>query len=429
MADTGAGMIIRAYELAGLAALPFLPLALSIRASRGKEDHARIGERYGRASAPRPPGRLVWVHAASVGETNTVLPLIERLDAAGFSVVLTSVTTASAATAAARLPRGALHQFAPIDVGPLIGRFLDHWRPNLALFVESEVWPATIRRLAAGRIPQVLVNARLSDRSFRRWQRLGSVAGALFSSFALCLAQSDRDGERYAALGAKVHVVGNLKFDVPPPSADGAALSAFREAVAGRPSWLAASTHEGEEAVIGEAHRLLRQRFPDILTTIVPRHPNRAAAIRDRLAADGLNIARRSIGEPIGPATDIYLADTLGELGLFYRAAPVAFIGGSLVPRGGQNPIEPARLEAVVLHGPHVHNFADIYAALDRSGEFGPVAGARSLADAVGRLLADPALARRSAHQAAAVLPRFGGALDATMTALGPFLAAGAEAA
>jgi 3-deoxy-D-manno-octulosonic-acid transferase len=414
-----------AYRLLGLALMPLMPLALSVRAARGKEDRARVGERFGRASRPRPAGRLAWVHAASVGETNAVMPLVDRIVAAGISVVFTSVTVTAANIAASRLPAGAVHQFSPIDVAPWIGRFLGYWRPDFALFVESELWPVTIVKLAGAGIPQILVNARMSERSFRGWNRFGGVARSLFSRIGLCLARTEEDGERYRSLGVpQVAVTGNLKFDVPPPAADPAAVAAFQALLGNRPVWVAASTHEGEEEIVAAAHQMLRQRHPGLVTIIVPRHPNRGPAIRSLIAARGLAVAQRSAGEPIGPLLDIYLADTLGELGLFYRVAPVAFLGGSLVTHGGQNPIEPVRLDAAILHGPHVHNFAGIYAALDEAGAAETIVDAESLAAAVVALLDDASALRRRLRRASIALAPFSGALDRTAFALAPYLAA-----
>jgi 3-deoxy-D-manno-octulosonic-acid transferase len=414
-----------AYRLIGFAVMPLVPLALAVRARRGKEDPARVGERYGRPSRPRPAGRLAWVHAASVGETNAVMPLVERIVGAGISVVFTSVTVTAANIAASRLPAGAVHQFSPIDVAPWIGRFLGHWRPDFALFVESELWPVTIMKLAGAGIPQILVNARLSERSFRGWDRLGGVARSLFAHIGLCLAQTEKDGERYRTLGVRqVAITGNLKFDVPPPAADPAAVAAFQSLLGNRPVWVAASTHEGEEEIVAEAHQRLRQQHPGLVTIIVPRHPDRGAAIGSMLAARGLAVARRSVGEPIGPLLDVYLADTLNELGLFYRVAPVAFLGGSLVPHGGQNPIEPVRLDAAILHGPHVHNFESIYAALDGGGGAETVADGASLARSVAALLDDADGLHRRLRNASAALAPFSGALERTAAALSPYLAA-----
>jgi len=428
MSDVFADTLLGAYRLVGRAAVPLLPLALSWRARRGKEDRARLGERFGRAGLSRPPGRLAWIHAASVGETNAAIPLIERIVEAGFSVVFTSVTVSSAGIAAARLPRGALHQFAPIDAPPLINRFLDHWRPDFALFIESELWPTTIFKLSNAGIPQVLVNARLSERSFRGWQRFGGVARSVFGRIPLCLAQSGQDGERYAALGSpRVLVTGNLKFDAPVPDVEAGALAEFRKAVGTRPVWVAASTHEGEEVILADVHRSLCDHFPDLLTIIVPRHPERGDAIRSSLADSGHAVAQRSRAEPIDAETGIYIGDTFGELGLFYRVAPIAFLGGSLVPHGGQNPIEPVKLACAVLHGPHVHNFSDIYAAIDGAGTHSTIGDGAELTKSLTALFSDPSAAKRHAEIVADALAPFSGTLDATIAALGPLLGKGSE--
>jgi 3-deoxy-D-manno-octulosonic-acid transferase len=420
--EAGGGGLMTAYRLAGIGAAPFLPLLLSRRARQGKEESSRLMERRGIASRPRPDGLLVWVHAASVGETNAVLPLIGRLTEMGTAVLLTTVTITSAQIAAARLPAGAIHQFSTLDVQPWIRRFLGHWRPDLALFVESELWPVTIGALAEQGVPQVIVNGRMSERSFVRWQRYAAVARQVLSKLTLCLAQSPVDAERYRSLGAKrVEVNGNLKFDAPLPTPDPGAVAALKQVVGERPVWLAASTHEGEEAIVARVHRELASAHPGLLTVIVPRHPERGPAIAEMLRESGLQVALRSRNEAVAAGAGIYLADTLGELALFYRVVPVAVIGGSLVPHGGQNPIEPVRFEAAVLHGPHVHNFADIYAALDASGSE-TVADADQLAAAVHRLLADPARARNRVRSATAALQPFSGALDATLAALKPFL-------
>ena len=428
MAEPAATFLLAGYRLGGFLARPLVPLALARRVARGKENAGRLGERYGFASLPRPAGRLVWVHAASVGETNAVLPLIGRLTAMGFKVLFTSTTLTSSRVAAARLPEGAVHQFGPVDITRYVDRFLDHWQPELAVFVESELWPIIIRRLHRRAVPLAIVNARLSERSFRGWRRFAGTAGALFSRIALCLAQSEEDGARFRTLGAaNVQVTGNLKFDTPILSADAGEVERLRSLIGQRPLWIAASTHEGEEEIVADAHRLLRDRHPGLLTIVVPRHPERGAAVRAMLAGRRLAVVQRARGEPLVREVDVYVADTLGELGLFYRLAPIAFLGGSLVPHGGQNPIEPARLEAAVLHGPHVGNFAEVYARLDAAtgapGE--AVVDAPSLAAAVGRLIANPRLRADRAAAALAALAPLSGALDATMNALHPFLAAG----
>ena len=411
------------YRLAGYAVLPLVPLLLAWRTSKGKEERGRRNERYGRPSIERPQGPLVWIHVASVGETNAVMPLITRLAAEGLTVLLTSVTVTSARVAAQRLPPGALHQYAPLDIEPIIERFLDAWKPDLALFFESELWPTTMARLAARRIPEIRINARMTARAYRRWRRLARAMRPLFEGVELALAQGEGDAERLRALGlTRVECVGNLKFDVPAPGFEPAAIEAFRAATEGREIFLAASTHEGEESVAAAAHRTLRRAQPSLLTVIVPRHPVRGPALAAALAAEGFVVALRSRGEPITAATDLYIADTLGELGLFYRSAPVAFIGGTLVPVGGHNPIEAALLGTAVLHGPMVENAREIYAALDAGTGQAPVGDAAELAAALAPLYADRDAARALAERGAAALTPFSGALEATIAALRPYL-------
>jgi 3-deoxy-D-manno-octulosonic-acid transferase len=360
------------------------------------------------------------MHAASVGETVAVLPLIERL-AEWAAILLTTGTVTSAQIAAGRLPPGALHQFVPIDTPNAVARFLDHWRPDLALFVESELWPGAMDALHRRGVPLLLVNARLSERSFVRWRRLGPLARALTGCLAGAAAQSLSDAERFRALGAEnVGVCGNLKFDVPPPPADPAGIERLRAAIGGRPVLLAASTHPGEEEAVLAAHAAI-PADRRLLTILAPRHPERGAALAAQISAAGLTFARRSAGEPIG-AADVYLADTIGEMGLWYRLADMAFLGGSLVPRGGQNPIEPAKLLVPILHGPHVANFHDVYGALGEAGAVVPVSDAAALGAAVRQLMDDPARRQRLAAEAQACVARSAGALDRTLAVLKPFL-------
>ena len=424
MADLFAGFVLAGYRLCTTLVRPVVPLVVSARVARGKEDPSRTDERYGRSSLKRPEGRLIWVHAASVGETNAVLPLVGRLTAAGFAVLFTSTTVTSAKIAAARLPAGAIHQFGPLDVPAYVDRFLDHWRPYFVIFVESEIWPNVINRLERAVVPLVLVNGRMSDRSFRRWQRLGAVARAVLSQVSLVLARSEEDGRRFRTLGARrVEVTGNLKFDTPPLPADPDALARLKAAIGDRPVWVAAQTHEGEEQIVAAAHALLRERWPELLTIIVPRHPARGQAIHDMLAAAGLAVTQRSCGDLPAAGAGIYVADTLDELGLFYRVAPVAFVAGSLVARGGHNPIEPVSLGVAMVHGPQVFNFADLYRLIDEAAPAAPIVDAPSLAGAVADLIADPAAASARAAKAAAALAPLSGTLDATMSALKPYLA------
>jgi len=431
MASAAGGAAFGVYRLAGMLVRPATPLILSWRVSKGKEDATRLGERYGRAARERPAGRLAWIHAASVGETIAVLPLIRKLRAERIQVLLTTVTVTSAKIAAERLPAGAIHQFAPVDCKPFTEAFLAHWRPDLAVFVESEMWPQAVMSLSARRIPLIVANARMSERSFTGWKRFRAVIADLFSRVTLCLAQSALDGERYAALGVpNVVVTGNLKFDSPPLGAAPEALAGFRAALGERPLWLAASTHPGEDEIVAEAHRRLAARRPGLLTVIVPRHPERGPDIAAMLAGQGLRVACRKAETPLTPDVEVYVADTLGELGLFYRAAPVALVGGSMVAHGGQNPIEPVTLGCAVVHGPHVQNFADVYAALDALPDAAPlVTDAAGLAAAVEAMLDDPALRARRIAAADRALAPFTGALAATWAALGPYLGEPAQPA
>jgi 3-deoxy-D-manno-octulosonic-acid transferase len=411
-----------AYGVTATLLSPLVPAFVRWRAGKGKEDPDRLGERVGRPGRERPPGDLVWAHGASIGETQALLPLVEALVRRGLAVLVTSGTRTSAEILERRLPAGALHQYVPLDVPHYVRRFLDHWRPRLALFAESEIWPATFLELDRRRIPLALVNARMSSRSFAGWQRAPATARAVFSRVVLCLAQTQGDAQRLSALGAPVAgVAGNLKFDVPPLPADPSVVEALSARLAGRPVWMAASTHPGEEEAIVAAHLALRTQRPGLLTLLAPRHPARGDGIADYAFSAGLGVTRRSRGEAAEGAADIHLVDTVGDLGLFYRVSPLVLMGGSLVPHGGQNPIEAARLGAAILHGPHVANFADIYAALDRAGASLEVASG-GLVGAVGDLLRQPALMREMARKGAATVAGLGGALSTTLRALAPHL-------
>jgi 3-deoxy-D-manno-octulosonic-acid transferase len=413
---------LRLYRLLMTAAAPLAPLLFSYRLRHGKEDPARLRERRGETAVPRPPGPLVWVHGASVGEITAVLPLIEHLCSEGFAALVTSGTTTSAELAQQRLPRGAIHQFVPLDVPKFADRFLDHWRPDLALFVESDLWPNLVLASAARKISLVLVNGRLSQRSFARWSRIPRTIGALLEQLDLCLAQSTADAERYTQLGGQhVAMTGNLKLDVPAPPAQPAEVEALRAAIGGRPVIAAASTHAGEEAAVMHAHQRLRRRFPSLLTIIVPRHPHRGAEIAELAQTAALTPALRSRGEIPDASTEIYVADTMGELGLVYRLAPVVFMGGSLVEHGGQNPIEPIKLGAAILHGPHVWNFADIYSALDAAGGALAVDDAAQLAASIGGWLVEPDQRKAVTDGGRRTVDRLGGALERTLAALEPY--------
>ena len=413
------------YRAATVLGTPLVRLYLAARMARGKEDRARFGERLGRPSRPRPDGPVVWAHAASIGESLSMVPLVERLlgERPGLRILFTTGTVTSAGMMAERLPEGAFHQYVPVDRLGYVRRFLDHWRPDMVLWAESEFWPNLVTESADRGVPVVLINGRVSPRSFAGWRRAPGFIGRLLGGFALCLGQAEIDAERLRRLGAKnAKSVGNLKFAAPPLPADHKALQQLTTALGDRPRWLAASTHPGEETVVAGVHRRLTADHPGLLTIIVPRHPERGAAIAATLRTGGHSVARRAAGEAIAAATDIYLADTLGELGLFFRLADVVFMGKSLVPLGGQNPIEPARLGCALIHGPHMANFEDMAARMRETGAAVEVADETALAVAVAGLLDDGDQRRRSIAAARAFADGEAHVLDAVMAELTPFL-------
>jgi 3-deoxy-D-manno-octulosonic-acid transferase len=416
-------MTLRAYRRAMSAATPLANVWLKRRLRRGKEVEERLTERHGQASLSRPEGPLVWLHGASVGELMAVIPLIERLMSQDVNVLVTSGTVNSAKVVQNRLPQEVLHQFIPLDTPRFVGRFLNHWKPDLGLFIEQDLWPNLIVSAARRRIPLVLINARMSEQSFKGWRSLKRTAKALLGHFDLCLAQSSLDAERFSQLGMKaVEITGNLKLDVPAPPADHAALVAMQQACKDRQILVAASTHPGEDDAVIEAHRRARKTRPRLLTIIAPRHPERGLEILERAVAAGSRGMLRSRGMLPDVRTDVYVADTIGELGLFYRLAQVVFMGGSIVDHGGQNPIEAAKLGKPILHGPNVWNFADIYAALDASRGAEEVENIGHLAMRVGDLMKDPAARKGAGEAAMRTVERLGGALDRTFAELEPYL-------
>jgi 3-deoxy-D-manno-octulosonic-acid transferase len=397
------------------------------RQAAGKEHPTRITERMGEAGMPRPEGPLVWFHAASVGEAASLLELLRRLQTArpGLTCLVTTVTVTSEQFLAERLPEGCAHQFAPADVLPWVNRFLDHWKPDLAVWTESELWPATLAATSARGIPMLLINARISNRSYRRWRMQRGLARALLRRFDAILAQDDLAAEHLLALGAdpeRLSVTGSLKEGAAPLGHDEKERVRLARALAGRPVWLAASTHAGEEEMAIDAHMVARRSLPMLALILAPRHPARGDEVAALLRARGLAVAQRSKGEEIGADTDVYLADTLGEMGLWYRIASVSFIGGSLVEVGGHNPFEPALLGSAILFGPHVRNFADAYARLTSADAAILVPAAEDLGRELGQALAPDRAARMAANAWAAcsegaevtdtVLETIGGLLD-----------------
>jgi 3-deoxy-D-manno-octulosonic-acid transferase len=381
---------LRLYALATGLAEPLAPLLLSSRVRAGKEDAGRLGERLGRAGRPRPDGALVWLHGASVGEGLSLLPLIERIRAErpGLGVLVTSGTRTSAELLGQRLPEGVAHQYVPLDAPGAVARFLDHWRPDLGLFVESELWPNLILGARRKGVRLALISARMTEKSARGWARRPGAARAVLGAFEAILAQDAASQVRIEALGG--HVTGrmNLKRLGQPLEADEVAVAALRAVIGDRRVVLAASTHPGEEVSITSAARALPGRP---LLIIAPRHPDRGGAIAAELGRAGLAVARRSDRSKPGGAIDIYLADTLGEMGLFYRLADVVVMGGSLVPGvGGHNPLEAARLGVGALTGPNLFNYGEIYHEMVAAGAALVARDPADLERALAALLAAP---------------------------------------
>lgn len=414
--STSVGLM--SWRLATRLLTPVAPLLLRQRAARGKEDWTRLNERLGIAGLARPPGRLIWLHGASVGESLSALPLIEKLIGSA-SVLVTSGTVTSAAMMSQRLPPGnsnhrALHQYVPLDTPGAVARFLDHWKPDLGLFIESDLWPNLIREAHGRGVKLALVNARISAASAERWMWARRSVNVLLSAFDMVLAQDDEIARRFRHLGAKnVEVVGSLKADAPPLGVDEDALAAMRQAIDGRPVLLAAQTHPGEDETVLPAHDLLRAQFPHLLTILIPRHTERGADLEMLCGARAYR--RRSAGGRITSQTAIYIADTMGEMGLFYRLAPFCFLGGSLVPLGGHNPLEPAVLHCAVLAGPHTRSAPAAYDTIFGAQGFGRVSSSADIAREAARLLADPKAAAAAGDAAAQGAARLSGAVDRTI--------------
>ncbi len=420
------GTRLKGYRAVTAMLRPIAPALLAYRAGQGKEDAARRNERFGIAGVARPAGQLVWIHAASVGETNAVLPVMTRLlaDRPQLQFVLTTGTVTSAQLASQRLPPQARHQYVPLDSAAYARRFLEHWQPDLVMFTESEIWPNLILETAARNIPMVLVNGRMSPRSYKRWAKNPSLSQPLFGRFSAILAQNEVLARQFHALGApSTSVSGNLKIDSPPPPADPQKLERLRLALNGRPVFVAASTHEGEEIILAAAHRQLAREIDGLCTIIAPRHPERGTGVTEQIKSLGLTVAQRSAAALPNARTDIYIADTIGELGTLYALSPVSFVGGSLIDRGGQNPIEAIGHGSVVLTGPYWQNFRDTYTTLLRHKGAIEVRSAADVAAAVAALYRDEAALHQMRTGAQAAMLTLGGALERTAQVLEPFLA------
>ena len=376
--------------LTDLAAWP-LRIILRLRSWRGKEEPLRLSERRGITAASRPEGKLAWCHAASVGEAIALLPIANHLlkDPA-MNVLVTTGTVTSARILAERLPDRAIHQFAPWDRRAWVNRFLDLWRPDLALRMESELWPNTLFALRDRNISSIIVNGRLSEKTARGWQRFSTTARQIMACLDLVLAQSEEFADRFRAIGAqRVEVTGNVKLAAAPLPVDIEAQRALLQMMNARPVWMAASTHPGEEEIAFSAHSRLSKTVPDILTIIAPRHPDRGKAIAQSATKHGLRAACRSNDEPIDRSTSIYVADTLGELGTLFSIAPIVFMGKSLAAHGGQNPIEPCHFDCAILFGPNMENFQDIAERMIKDGMALQINTDEALAETVVRLVSN----------------------------------------
>ena len=417
--------LLRAYRGLTSAGLPIINLLLQRRVKQGKENVSRIEERRGLASEKRPDGPLLWIHAASLGETQSILSLIDRLssDRPSLNILMTTGTVTSADLIRDRKPKKTIHQFMPVDRITWIRRFLNHWKPDLVIWVESEFWPNLLLETKARNTPIVLLNARISERSYKRWKQAQNSAELLMSCFSIILAQDNLVSKRLQSLGAKdVRTMGNLKTEALPLPANASELLVLQDEIGTRPVWLAASTHESEEIVAGEVHKSLVKTVPQILTIIVPRHPQRAENIYKELSKNGLIISRRSLKESITEDVDIYLVDSTGELGLFYRIAHIVFIGGALIPHGGQNLLEASLLNCAILHGPHMDNFIDIAEELEKANACIKINDAKDLAREIEKLLFKFDDAEKMAKAGIIIAKSHHGILDYVLETLEPFL-------
>ena len=371
------------------------------RKENGKEDISRFNERIGRPSKPREEGKLIWMHGASVGESVSMLPLIHKLleTYPDLQIMVTTGTVTSADLMSRRLPERAFHQYVPIDNPAFVKRFLKHWQPDLVLWFESEFWPALLSGIKKRNIPLILVNGRISNKSFKRWQQFDYISKELLECFTFCLGQSEEDAYRLRILGAKDSLcLGNLKYAGFNPPVDEEKLTEIQQQINERTIWCASSTHHDEEIRIAQIHKNLKKNIPDLLTLIAPRHPQRGKEIQNAINELGLKTALRSANEKITPETDIYIADTIGELGLWYTLSPLVFIGGSLIPHGGQNFMEPSRFRDAVVVGPHMHNFTDAMNRAKKADAIIQIPDTEKLEETVQHLLTDKDLldAKRS---------------------------------
>ncbi len=378
-------------------------LYLNYRLIKGKEDSERFYERLGQPSADRKDGFLIWFHAASVGESVSVIPLISEITKKfpHINILMTTGTLTSSKLMASRLPSKVIHQFIPVDTYDAVQKFLSHWQPNLAIWVESELWPNLIIETKKSGCNLMLINGRMSDESFRKWKNNLEFAEQIISNFSLCLVQTEEDKFKYSDIGAKqVIIAGNLKYEAPTLPSNPDEFGSLILQIGNRNIWLSASTHSGEEEIIIEAHKKLAEIFPDILTIIMPRHPKRLKEIETLLKNNNFQFSVRSKKQKILPQTNFYIADTIGEAGLFYRIANIVFMGGSLVNNGGQNPLEAARLKCAILSGKNYFNFQEVYSEMKVNNAVKIIKDSDGIFQNVKNLLSDISLQKKLANSA-----------------------------
>lgn len=413
--------ILALYSVSAAIAGAFAGFWLRERARRGKEDRDRLPERFGRFTQQRPTGTLIWLHGASVGESGVALQIAEAMGASdpSLSFLISTGTRTSAELVARRAPPRTTHVYAPIDRVDAVRRFLAHWRPDLGVFVESELWPHLILESERAGVKLALVNARMSPKSIGRWSRWPAAAQRLNGAFTIMLAADARTADALSQLrGLPTPALGNLKLAADPSRIDGAARTALEAEIGVRPVWLAASTHDGEDEIVLKAHDILRAAFPNALLIIAPRHPERGG----RIAALAGDAPRRSLNQSVGNAR-VYVADTLGELGMLYALSPAAFIAGSLLPRlKGHNPAEPAKLGAAIVTGPYVESFQDLFDALFAADAAIEAPDAEAIAAAIAALWRDGEMRARRAKAAAGIIERGAHALEATLVELNAVL-------
>ena len=391
------------YKVIFLLLTPFLVLLFAWRLLKGKEDKSRFCERLGFPKHARPEGKLIWMHGASVGECLSMLPLIHRLLELDpdMHIMVTSGTVTSAALMAQRLPERAFHQFIPIDSPWGTKSFVRHFHPDAVFWFESEFWPSLLAAIHQEQIPLVLLNGRISDRSFARWQKASGIIKGLLSLFTLTLGQSPENARRLQVLGSpNVDCIGNIKYAASIAPFDEVELAKLKQQIGQRSAWNGASTHHNEEEQMADVHLALKKKYSDLLTICVPRHPNRANEIEAMCQKKGLLVARRSRGDTITEKTDFYLADTIGEMGLLYQLTDIVFVGGSLIPFGGQNMLEPMRLKRATVIGPYAFNFREIVAEAKEHNALIEVADKEGLIQTIDKLLSLPELRLQIGHNA-----------------------------